>query len=638
MSDTTQQELGTLFNRRYFELPDYQRGYSWGEKQIADLINDIEYHRQTNDDLNHYFGTAVFYKKPRYQKTRKIVDGQQRIATITLLATCIYEELQLLKNELEASTISGAEEERLLENIEYLAHETRKEFVRDEQKERYKYVPDKFQREIYLGLIRRDRNDPTLDDCDAPSKTLLVKAKKQLQDWIADKRSRYKDDTSITSWIELQYNFLDEIISIVGDDFEITVYVVNDSVQAGRMFGIINDRGKGLNIADKVKSYLAYQAARMNNKEMVEKIYDKFNEISEDVAGREGGDKEINEFMRSHWRLFTGQSPDNKRYDGIDRQIKKDEQFLPHERDEDGKITWINAYLNSISTCSTFYEHIQNPIDKITPKNEGQRQIQQTLYIAREFSPKKGLNAFLMSVLKNASDEGKLIPILRLHESLIVTAYGICNEGATFKHDAIKYAYKLEWADRDEKHQAVFNTSDVATEDSVSDVVANAEKDLRMLIAGKMAQVTDLLTEDDVLFGHYSDNWSGVGKPMTRYLLFEYEKHLSSEELTVKHFDQDTSRYTLEHIHPEERVDNTPLNEYEHEHNVNKLGDLALIESSLNSQSSNKPFSDKRLHYQDSSNSNIRELLQEHEWGIEQINTRMKTIIDFVEERWTREM
>lgn len=513
MSDTTQQELGTLFNRRYFELPDYQRGYSWGKKQITDLINDIEYHRETDDDLNHYFGTVVFYKKPRNRKTRKIVDGQQRIATITLLAHCIYEELQLLEEELKESSISGSEEERLLEDIEILSYETRKEFVRDDQKGRYKYVPDKYQLNIYQGLIRRDRNDPILEECDTPSEALLVKSKQRLRTWLSDNRSQYKEDTSITSWIELQYNFLEEIISIIGDDFEVTVYVVNDSVQAGRMFGIINDRGKGLNIADKVKSYLAYQAARMDDKEMVEEIYETFNKISEDVAGREGSDKEINEFMRSHWRLFTGDSPGDKQYDSIHRRIKNDRQFVPHERDSGGKRTWIQYYLDSIHSCSKYYGYIQNPIKKIDPTNKGEKQIQRTLYIANNFSPKKGLNAFLMSVLKNAAKEGRLTSILHLHETLIITSYGVCNDGATFKHSAIKYAYKLEWADKNEEHQAVFNTSDIATNDTVSQVVANAEEDLRTLITEKMAKAADLLKEDDVLSGHYSDNWGVLVNP-----------------------------------------------------------------------------------------------------------------------------
>ena len=41
--------LAELFAKRIFRIPDYQRGYAWGERQLMELWQDIE----------HWFGVSV---------------------------------------------------------------------------------------------------------------------------------------------------------------------------------------------------------------------------------------------------------------------------------------------------------------------------------------------------------------------------------------------------------------------------------------------------------------------------------------------------------------------------------------------------------------------------------------------------
>ena len=36
------QDLGALLQGKIFKIPDYQRGYAWEEKQLKDLIEDID--------------------------------------------------------------------------------------------------------------------------------------------------------------------------------------------------------------------------------------------------------------------------------------------------------------------------------------------------------------------------------------------------------------------------------------------------------------------------------------------------------------------------------------------------------------------------------------------------------------------
>lgn len=36
------QTIQQIFSDRFLRVPDYQRGYSWGEKQLVDLVEDLE--------------------------------------------------------------------------------------------------------------------------------------------------------------------------------------------------------------------------------------------------------------------------------------------------------------------------------------------------------------------------------------------------------------------------------------------------------------------------------------------------------------------------------------------------------------------------------------------------------------------
>lgn len=42
MSDTKLLSLSEIFNNKIFRIPDFQRGYSWEERQLDDFWEDIQ--------------------------------------------------------------------------------------------------------------------------------------------------------------------------------------------------------------------------------------------------------------------------------------------------------------------------------------------------------------------------------------------------------------------------------------------------------------------------------------------------------------------------------------------------------------------------------------------------------------------
>lgn len=80
--------FGEIIKPFSFTIPDYQRAYSWGEKQLIAFVNDIlEYYAKTDDEQsdnkNYYLGHYILEGK-NGQAKYEIIDGQQRISTVYL--------------------------------------------------------------------------------------------------------------------------------------------------------------------------------------------------------------------------------------------------------------------------------------------------------------------------------------------------------------------------------------------------------------------------------------------------------------------------------------------------------------------------------------------------------------------------
>jgi uncharacterized protein with ParB-like and HNH nuclease domain len=85
--------LELLGNGRIYRVPPYQRDYSWEEEQWEDLWNDIQELRK-NREVSHYMGALVVEGKS--DREFLIIDGQQRLATLSILALVVISKLKEL--------------------------------------------------------------------------------------------------------------------------------------------------------------------------------------------------------------------------------------------------------------------------------------------------------------------------------------------------------------------------------------------------------------------------------------------------------------------------------------------------------------------------------------------------------------
>src|SRR5258708_21367038 len=91
-----------LLGGRKYSIDYYQREYKWKTKQVTELIDDLtgkcrESHEEGNDrtavaDYAHYFLGSVIISDKEGEKF--IIDGQQRLTTLTLLLIFLLRHLE----------------------------------------------------------------------------------------------------------------------------------------------------------------------------------------------------------------------------------------------------------------------------------------------------------------------------------------------------------------------------------------------------------------------------------------------------------------------------------------------------------------------------------------------------------------
>ena len=101
--------LDLLGNGKLYRVPQYQRDYSWQEEQWEDLWNDI-LEMQGRKEERHYMGALVV--EGISDREFSIIDGQQRLATLSIIGLAVLKRLQELVN---SGTDPEANKERMLE-------------------------------------------------------------------------------------------------------------------------------------------------------------------------------------------------------------------------------------------------------------------------------------------------------------------------------------------------------------------------------------------------------------------------------------------------------------------------------------------------------------------------------------------
>jgi hypothetical protein len=236
-----------LSNGKSYSVPPYQRDYSWKQEHWEDLWEDLTTAELNRED--HYMGSVVVESGER--KQFRIIDGQQRLATLSILILACVDYLEALARE-GVDPEANRERAALLQSSYLGAKDPATLRITPKLKLNANY--DDFfqlnvaQRKRPQGGVRGLRDsEKLLWDC------FLFFSRK-----VQEKFSRRKMGAEIAS-------FVSEIVT------ERLVFIsvrVQDQLSAYTVFETLNARGLDLTETDLLKNYLLSLADRLSKSQM----------------------------------------------------------------------------------------------------------------------------------------------------------------------------------------------------------------------------------------------------------------------------------------------------------------------------------------------------------------------------------
>ena len=227
--------LELIGNGRSYRALPYQRDYSWSEEEWEDLWNDIIELRNAPAGV-HYMGALVV--EGSNDREFLIIDGQQRLATLSLFALAVIAKLKEMAG-------AGIESESNSERSQGL----RNRFVGEkapasltESSRLYLNATDDAFYQDYLVQLRRPLNPRGL----TKSNRLLWKCFRYFADRLGEMDALKSDGQALASLLS----------ETVARQLVFILITVDDELNAYTVFETLNARGLELTTTDLLKNYL----------------------------------------------------------------------------------------------------------------------------------------------------------------------------------------------------------------------------------------------------------------------------------------------------------------------------------------------------------------------------------------------
>jgi len=314
-------------NKTQFVIPVYQRNYDWSTSQCKQLLDDI-LEVGTSKKMNaHFIGSVVYVHDDVYTSSRikelTIIDGQQRLTTLTLIYLAIYR----LAIEIGDKGLEAEISETYLTN----------KFAPEEEK--LKLRPTENNDKAIKYLLRSDKDEEFSDF----SKVIV--------------NFNYFKGRITEENFEFVLKGLSKLMFV-----EISLDREKDDPQ--RIFESLNSTGLELSQADLIRNYILMGLNRRDQN----KIYNNYWEIIEKLAKDETlNTSKVSDFIRDYLTLVNNKIPNKSKV-----YLEFKGKFPTTDLQE------LETNLSPIKSLVKFYNKLLNP------KNETDKDIRLQLeYINR---------------------------------------------------------------------------------------------------------------------------------------------------------------------------------------------------------------------------------------------------------------
>jgi len=342
-----------------FRIPRYQRPYSWGIDQINEFWNDLD-----NEKESYFLGGFIFNYESEKDGYIDVIDGQQRILTITIFIAVLRDICKNINRDLsriiQTSGIAFVDP--------YTMDQTYKVEVGDSTREYFEKYIQSGENHIYgnKGITKEEKSIYNAYDFFHKKVTKSVEGKQDKAskvDWINDIRKRL-------------------------DGLNVIKIEIQSEEDAYEIFETTNARGVDLSVSDLLKNVILKHIS----KEKKEIAKDTWERITKNI---ENSNTELKKFIRYYWLSKYSFVTDKKLFKAIKNEIVNHKAWgnLLIELEKDS-INWFKIAEGNESEFSD-----NNYESKIFPSVEGLR-----------IMKVEQCNVFLLSILRNI-DKIKTSPI-----------------------------------------------------------------------------------------------------------------------------------------------------------------------------------------------------------------------------------
>ena len=538
IQNTSTENYSTIIgNNKKFMVPKFQRDYSWGSEQWDDLWQDIETMRSEKDD--HYMGYLVLQTAD--DKNYQIIDGQQRFTTVTIL---ILAAIKCIKNFAEKG-IDVSDNSQRVDNLlhSYIGKKDAVTLVYDNV------------------LVLNRNNDGYFRDYIVKLGDLRVRNLKNSEKLMKQCFQFFEQKLNGMFTSGMEYA---EYIQYVVDNLYFTQIVVNDEMNAFRVFETLNARGVQLSSSDLLKNYLFSLVDKNNtHPSRIEILEEKWAKLTDNIKS-----EKLPEFLRYYWNVGHKSIRANALFKTIRKEVITDQQvFLL----VDDLYRYSDVYMALTDSNDTLWTDVE---------------VKECVGLLNVFRLKQPFSVLMTAKLNLSDTEFK-----KLFKNIIK----LC-----FRYNVI--------CDRNPNDQdAPFN--------SLAMLITQQKRvDYQLLLP--------IIVDDKVFENSFSDKsfpYNTRNAKIVRYILGTLEKHNGSSQ-DVAYYDEDAS---IEHILPQNADEGWSVDEDKLRQLVFRLGNTCLLERKLNQEIKNDTFDEKRKIYQNSVYLDAKSIAQnKEEWTESDINRR----------------
>lgn len=420
--EANDKEIQDIFSLGYFKIPRFQRPYSWTEEEVKNFWDDvvIEEHEQ------YFIGSMVVYQteKPYFG----IVDGQQRLTTITLMLAAIRNAFLRLGEVNLSRGVHNYIEKANIDNVN--------EFILNSETS-FPYLQDHIQ--SFEGAKV---------DCTVGHEELKLKnAFELINEKLSPLIPKYQE-------IDAQLDLLDESRLAVIDrlktirnkilSLKLVFIQLDNEDDAYLIFETLNTRGKDLTTPDLVKNLLLKKVKHSNKTLDSSKII--WNQILEKFDDY-GVENAMTSFLHHHWLSKYGDTTEQKLFGEIKEHVSNSELAF--------------SLLMEFQKNADYYASIRNPNNYLwTPEENEVKECLQALNLLNVKQQMPMALSLIRAYREQKLTLRALLKILSKIESFHFVFNRITSQHSSGSISTLyyKHARELTNANNPDKIQSIFSS------------------------------------------------------------------------------------------------------------------------------------------------------------------------------------